>query len=106
MRHRALPERDRAPPGRVEERVTAVIREPAADARAHDGAGGVAVAADRAVVPDRHVVEGQARRRAGCVSRRREDPPAGGRTHELEVTAAPPVTAPPAGLVVLEEAAG
>ena len=75
MRHRAIPERDRAAPGNGDKRVAAVIREPATDARVHEGAGRVAVAADGAVVAERHVAEGQAHGLTRCIPCRSGDSP-------------------------------
>src|SRR5262249_57130046 len=61
MCHGAIPERDLATLGNGEW-VPAIIPETATDARVHDGAGRVAVAADGAVVAERHVAEGQGHR--------------------------------------------
>src|SRR5262249_28297745 len=59
MRNRAIAERDLAARGFGDKRIAAISREPTTDARVHESAGRVAVAADGAVVADRHVAEGQ-----------------------------------------------
>src|SRR5262249_59501217 len=90
MVHRAVPERDLATPGNGDKVVAAVIPQPAADARSHDGAGRVAVAADGPVVAERHVAEGQAHVRTRRVPCHRADRPAESRADGLGAGAVPP----------------
>src|SRR5262245_39049729 len=108
MRHGAIADRRRAAPGRGEKRVAAITGEPAPDARVHQGAGRVAVAADGTVVAERHVAESQAHVQTRRILCRCGDRPARARADELEAGAGavPPVAAASVGLVVLEEAIG
>src|SRR5262249_46839297 len=102
----AIQERGLASPGNSGERVAAIIREPSTDARVHEGAGGVALSADGAVVAEGHISQGQASGLTPGILGRGADRPAQARADELGIDTVPPVAAAPADLIVLEEAIG